>query len=77
MRFLRRLRHFYNWRRYGICPIHLELARRGGGYSPKWICSKCDFENTWKHEDRGRKYDALRLEKLKKMREAAKEQLCI
>lgn len=36
-----------------MCPIHLVLARAGGGYEPKWICDKCDEENAQKNADRG------------------------
>ena len=48
----RKIADWYYWRRYGICPVHLTLARSGGCYMPKWICDSCDNENTVKHENR-------------------------
>ncbi len=47
-----RILEWYYWRKFGVCPIHLELARSGGGYSPKWICDTCDAENQVKNENR-------------------------
>ena len=61
MRWLRRLRWFYYWRRYGVCPDHLTLARPGGGYEPKWICPQCDEENRYKHEHRESNYHLKRV----------------
>lgn len=46
---LRRLYNWYLYRRYGVCPTHFVLCRRGGEYAPKWICDKCDEENRHKH----------------------------
>lgn len=65
---LRRLWGWYYWRRYGICPVHLVLARAGGGYEPKWICNKCDDENRHKHELRGKGYELYRVALCEKMR---------
>jgi hypothetical protein len=68
MKLLRKLRNWYKWKKYGICPIHLILARAGGGYEPKWICDMCDEENRIKNEDRIRKYEHKRLQVLRGMK---------
>lgn len=50
----RRIRNWWRWYKYGICPIHLTLAAAGGGYEPKWTCKECERENRIKNEDRVR-----------------------
>ena len=64
---IRRLLRWYYYRRYGVCPIHLELCRPGGGYEPKWICNRCDEENRQKHVDRELVFENRRVQALTKV----------
>lgn len=50
MELFRAIRRWWYFRYYGVCPDHLTLCERGGGYEPKWICRKCHEENRIKHE---------------------------
>lgn len=64
---IRRIYNWYLYRRYGVCPIHRVLCRRGGWYEPKWICVKCDLENSAKHERRNLAYENERERAISKL----------
>lgn len=65
----RALIRWWYFRRYGVCPDHFVLCRRGGGYEPKWICPKCDEENRVKHEARMGFNFAARLRALERLKQ--------
>jgi len=65
----RKIRVWWYWRKYDVCPVHLSLVRSGGGYEPHWICDKCDNENRIKNKDRSARYLQERDQALSKVKE--------
>lgn len=67
-RLLRKILGSYYWWRYGVCPIHLTLARAGINAEPKWVCEDCDVVRVDVYEKKREKREHHRTYAMKRLR---------